>query len=671
MVSLYTMEKENSGSLLVCVSPAPSSRRVLEAGARLAEISGSSWTVLTVEPYSASLYNTPAGESLRKHLQYAETLGAQVVRVDGENIADEIIYFALSRGIHRIVIGRTPIASFSLKRIFRKDILDTLLNASPGFEIHVIPGLEKYRKEKYASKTVYNLKLKGVSFLSILIALGILTAAIGIGVLFYGLGVTDTNIVLIFFIAVLFISIFSGRTLGLLSSVTSVLLFNFLFTQPRFTFAVYDSSYLVTFPIMLVVALTASELAVRIKREATYARVRERRTQMLYQISRDLLKSIGRGPILNRAINFLEGILKKKTDCFVPDEKGVLQPFSIGNRESSEIEKESEPSSIPLGKEDMELVREVFESGIPREKREEGTLEVVEVLYPLISRDMVFGVLKVQGPLEPDQKSILEATAAQTALALHREYLYKEHEKNQLEIEKERLHSNLLRSVSHDLRTPLSTIAGSGEILLQNHMEFPPAKTKELLTDIVNDANWLNQMVENLLCLTKAESGRSALHKVPEILGELVSEVVDRLSKKVRNHEVRVKFPDDTIMVLVDAGLIKQVLINILDNAVSYTPPGSTIDIRAIQKEDSVFLEISDNGPGIPEETLPLLFQPFFSVSNSVYAKRKGMGLGLAICKTIVEAHNGTISVQNKKPRGTLFTIILPTVKVSLDIEDE
>ncbi len=231
--------------------------------------------------------------------------------------------------------------------------------------------------------------------------------------------------------------------------------------------------------------------------------------------------------------------------------------------------------------------------------------------------------------------------------------------------EQEHLRSTLLRSISHDLRTPLTTISGNASILLFNSSILDDKKKIELYTSIYNDSLWLNSLVENLLSITRIEEGKMSLNLQPELLTEVIDEALKHISVKSNHHMIRVKVEDELLMATIDLRLILQVIINIVENAIKYTPPGTEVVISAKRSDQKVIIEISDNGNGIPDEKKNLVFNMFFSEGNSFGDNRRGLGLGLALCKAILTAHGETIYVRDNMPKGTIFEFTLNAVEVS------
>jgi two-component system sensor histidine kinase KdpD len=266
-------------------------------------------------------------------------------------------------------------------------------------------------------------------------------------------------------------------------------------------------------------------------------------------------------------------------------------------------------------------------------------------------------------PLSAAERDLLEAVAAQLALALDRERLERLQEEQRVEIERERLRNDLLRSISHDLRTPLAAIAGASSMLSSGPGPLEGETGRDLARGIYDDAIWLTRLVENLLSLTRVEGKSLKLNRNWEVAEDLVASAMERFRGRMAAHRFRTLLPEQPILVKVDPALIEQVLVNLIDNAIRHTPAGSTVEIRTAEAGREVLFEVADNGPGLSDKALQHLFERFFTENPSTI-ERRGLGLGLAISKSIVEAHGGRIAAQNRETGGAVFRFHLPREEV-------
>ena len=642
--------------LLVCIGSAPTSERVIHAGARMAKALSARWIVLHVEQESSAQTSKVDYERLTQHLVMAEELGAEVVVITGKGIAEEIINYAHCNNINKIVIGRRLYGSDYSLRASPEDTVDRLLECALFLDIYVIPNDRDNGQniEHHVAEPISQLRPTTVG--STLLGLLIMATANVLGLIFYSTGFSEANIIMIFLLGVLLISVIGGRWLGLGASAVSVLAFNFLFTEPRFTLVVNDRQYLITFPVMLVVTLLSSELTARVKQEASQSTIREQRTAILYRASQSLLRATGQSSVVTAALEHLRGLVHRGVVCYLPasyNETG-FQRIGFGGDEAELLVEQLE----------VDAARWVFENLQPAGRGTNTSIHVLGYYLPLVSQEQVLGVLGVNcevEPLDTEQRSLVESVAAQLALALDRERLNREQETMRVEMEREKLQSNLLRSMSHDLRTPLTAISGAGSTLLASESEIGSETRKELLKGILHEADWLTRLVENLLSLTRVEGGSLSVQREWEVVEEVVASVVGRLRKLAPEHTIIVDLPDEPLLAFMDASLIQQVLTNIIDNAVTYTVEGSQIIVRALNDDNAVVIEVEDNGPGIPKEAQKHIFERFFTVAGHRTVDRRGLGLGLAICKSIVEAHSGNISVRDATGGGAIFRVLLPS----------
>lgn len=478
---------------------------------------------------------------------------------------------------------------------------------------------------------------------------GIMIAATLISFGLRVLGISESNYIMTYILGVLLIAYLTdGYLYGLISSILGMLIFNFFFTVPYYTLVAYSPDYPVTFIIMVIVALITSTLTARAKRESRLAEMRENRVRILYQIERNLLtvKSMEQASaIAAKDISELFGL---SVFVAIADINAELSIRSIEgtNVFDSDIEKMA--------------FTEAFQSGNACGAGTELFPDSRSYFQPVSGQSGALGVIGIafdnDYQLTESQKVFLDTIGGQVALVLERERLYEKQQQVKTEMERERLRGDLLRAVSHDLRTPLTGILGSVSTVIENYEVLPEDVKKDFLRGIYEDAAWLGSLVENILSMTRFDEGRVALKKEMEAVEEIVAEAVSCVKKRFR-HEITVLIPDELIMIPVDGTLLTQVLVNLLDNAIRHTPEDTKISLTAMREHDNIVFEVSDNGPGIPEKALPFIFDRFFTANTG---GRRGIGLGLAICKSIIEAHGGKINALNSPSGGSVFRFTLP-----------
>lgn len=648
-----------SDSILACIGTSPSSSRIIRTAARMAEAHHSKWIALYVETTKSQRLSKEDKERLNANFLLAEQLGGEVVTVYGDNVVEQIIQYAKFRNVTKIVMGKNHRKANNLFHFYAKDIVDKLMDSTSYIDVYVIPNLINYRKnKKFAPKNNAFLK---ISFKEALVATLIMFFATIVSIVIDRLGFSDSNIIMIFILGVIIINIeTTGYILGFICSIISVMLFNYFFTDPRYTLQFYDKSYLATFPIMLAVTFIIGTLTSRIQREARNSSDREKRTQVLYRVSRKLLSATSTADVVAIGIKYISRLLEKTVVCYLAQDNKLSTPFVYkadkGKKDNVLLNKEEEAVAYWTLLNDKE-------SG-----KGTNTFYGAKGYYmTLKSQGKLLGVVGIscdEGVLEPEQKFIFETVASQISIALDREILSETQKNSKLEIESEKLRSNLLRSISHDLRSPLTGIKGAVSTIIENGTLISKEKKEELLQGIYEDTEWLIRLVENLLSMTRVDEGKMKITKNLELVEEVVYEAVQRTSKRFKEHKIKVTVPENVIMAPMDGSLIEQVLINLMDNALKFSPKDSLIEVKAYEEGKWIYFDVIDNGIGIQEEILPHIFNIFFTNGSKISDSRRGVGLGLAICKSIVEAHGGEISAYNKKDGGAIFRFVIPKEEI-------
>ncbi|AJA49301.1 sensor protein KdpD [Clostridium pasteurianum DSM 525 = ATCC 6013] len=644
-----------SEQILACISPSPSSAKVIRTAARMAENYHSKFIVLYISTSKSENLSEQDKKRLNFNFNLAEKLGGEVVQLYGDNIVEQIIQYAEFRNITKLVIGKNYKRSSKIFHFYAKDVVDKLMDSNAYIDVYVIPNsLYKKKREKVVLKLNEwsNLSLREIVEAAIII--GIVT---GIASIFEYMGFNDTNAIMIFILGVIIVYMkTTGYLIGIISSIFVVLMFNFLFTDPKYSFKLYDKNYLTTFIMMLTVAFIVGSLTNKIQKEASNSYNREKRTQTLYMVSSKLLSAVGTSEVISIGIKYISRLINRTIIGYLPEGNKLSTNF-VYNRDKDENK------NLFLNKEEDAAAYWSYLNGKEAGNGTDTFYGAKGYYMPIKVQNKVLGVIGVsclQGFLEPEQKFIVQTITGQIAIAIDREILSSQQEKSKVQIERERLRSNLLRSISHDLRSPLAGIKGAISTILENG-KFISEKTKEdLLNGIYDDTEWLIRLVENLLSMTKFDEGNMEIKKNMELVEEVVSEAVQRSSKYFKNHKIKVSVPENIIMVSMDGNLIEQVIINLLDNAVKFSPKESVIEIKVYEKDDDVIFQVIDNGTGIDEKILSNIFDRFFTNGSKISDSRRGIGLGLAICKSIVEAHGGKITAANRKEGGAVFSFNIP-----------
>ncbi len=484
------------------------------------------------------------------------------------------------------------------------------------------------------------------------LTLGITALATLISMTFRSLGFHESNFIMTYNLGVVLIAYLTdGYLYSIAASLMGMLTYNYFFTVPYYTLLAYSPEYPVTFIIMLIAALIASSLTAQAKRESQRAETREKRIRILYQLEKNMLAVNSKPQLLKVAAKDISGLFDASVIICAADLSGELNMRHV------------EGTDTFLDEREKAAMMETFRSGLSSGAGKELFSSCGAYYLPVSGPSGVLGVIGIAFPdkyvLSESQKMFLDTIGAQIALALERERLYEKQQRTKMEIEKERLRGDLLRSVSHDLRTPLTSIMGSVGTMIENYDDLDDTVRKDFLGDVYQEAEWLSTLVENILSLTRLEGGKITLHKEMEAVEEIVAEAVSRVKKRASQHEISIDIPQDLLMIPMDGTLTEQVLVNLLDNAIKHTPAGSSIAITVREEGSKAVFEVSDNGNGIPENDLPFIFDRYFT-RPSGGVKRHGIGIGLSICKSIVETHGGTILAQNKSSGGAIFRFTLP-----------
>lgn len=481
-----------------------------------------------------------------------------------------------------------------------------------------------------------------------LITAGILVLATALGLLFDWLDLQEVNLYALFLLGILLTAaLTASRFCSAVSALAGILLFELLRAQPRFSLAFLRTLHPMDFLIPLGVTLLMGSIAHNSRRLTD-------RTRLLLRADQLFLKANGREEILSITAQQLEQLLNRPVALYVANgtELGPVRRFGAY----------AEGTAL-----DQIAAQWTFRNGENSGART-ARFARADFLYICIRTEThVWGVLGIfagERPLTALEDQLMQSVLSECTLALERGFYNQKRQEAALQIRNEKLRADLLRSISHDLRTPLTSISGSAGLLADQGDSLSPEQRHKLYADIHSDSLWLLSTVENLLSVTRMEEGRMALHLKPELLSEVVGGAMQRLEKYGSTHHLRVEQEDDLLMARIDARLILQVLTNLIDNAVKYTPPGSEIAVRTLRRDGMVVVEVADTGPGIPDADKEKVFEMFYTSAGS--DARRGMGLGLALCKSIVNAHGGTISVSDNVPHGAVFAFTLQEERIDL-----
>ena len=647
--------------ILVCLSSSPSNERIVRMAGKMAQAFCGSLTALYVQTPGDTVMNTADMSRLQANMRLAQQLGAEIVTTHGEDVPTQIAEYALLSDVTKIVIGRSGVQRPHFWS--EPTLTERLIALAPDVDIYIIPDVEAYKS--YRRKRLISIRPAFPTALELLLTVGILVAATIIGWGFLRLGFANANIIMVYLLGVLLTSTFtSGYTCGVLSAFLSVILFNYFLTEPRLSLAAYGSKYPITFAVMFASALLTCTLATKLKAHAQLSARDAYRTKLLFDMNRQLQKAETPDEVYQMTATQIQKLMQRDVLVYPAQGEALLDGIVYPADGSS-------PHSVTKEKQEQDVIRWVWQN----RKRAGATTETfakAKRLYLAIRiGQQVYGVIGIpmEKQTQPDAftSSILFSILGECALALESLHNAEEKEKAAVLAKNEQLRANLLRSISHDLRTPLTSISGNADTLLHSYDVLDGQTRKQIFTDIYDDAQWLTGLVENLLSITKIVDGSVKLSLSDQVVDDIISEALRHIDRRAAEHHITVDCGDVLLLVRMDAGLIMQVLINLVNNAVKYTPVGSNIQITAIPRENMAEICVSDNGPGIPNELKERVFEMFFTGGNPIGDSRRSLGLGLTLCQTIVHAHHGEMMLKDNSPHGCIFSFTIPLSEVNLN----
>lgn len=626
--------------ILVCVGPAPSSDRLVRAAARMAAGLRCPWVASYVESASSSAMSDADRERLERHLRLAESLGAAVTRLSGPSVAEALLSYARKHNVTRIILGK-PTHSRLRDRV-RGSLLGDVVRGSGDIDVHVISGAEMNESNKDPRPSRHQTPAGHYVYAALLVAF-----TLGLAILLRRAMIVP-DLEMLFLLAVMVTAVWFGRGPSILAAALGVACYDFFFVLPYHTFSVEDRRYFLTFAMMFGVGLAMSELTGRLKHAERDALSREERTHVLYALTRELAQADQPAQIAAIAARHAAFVFNAKAIVLGAHPDGELRVLGAS------------PEDASIGPKDMGVAKWCFEhdelSGLGTD-----TLPGSPALCaPLRAGHARLGVLAhipiEQSPLSTEKRAFLDIFCRQVALALERARLSDEAKQAALRAKSEEMRSSLLSAVSHDLRTPLASITGAATAL-KDDPKLSAQTRDELIESIVDQAERLERLVANLLDMTRLESGAVGLRREWVPLDEIIGSALTRLEAKLDARAIKIDIAEDLPLLFVDPVLFEQVLVNLLENAEKYTPLSTPLEIRAALSNQALTMDIIDHGPGLPPGTETKVFEKFF---RGMHTGIPGVGLGLSICKGIIEAHGGTITAQNRSEGGTVFHIRIP-----------
>ncbi len=632
--------------LLVCVSPSPLSERLVRTARRLAVRLNAEWFAVYVETPGHAQMSNAGRDRVARNLQLAESLGAKTMTISGQSIAEAIVDFAKTHNITKIVVGK-PLRPRWVE-LLKGSIVDQIIRQSSDLDIYVISSATAEKLSDVQHRLINKQPFHWRRYVQSA-GLVVLTTVLGFPLRPF---IEPTNLVMLYLLAVVIAAIWLGQRPAVLASFLSVVAFNYVFVPPYNTYVVADAQFLLTFAALLAVGVVISTLTAQARDQAKAARRREAQTAALYELSRDLAAAIEPEQIAQIIITHIDQILGCQATILLPQQK-TLRPCynnSVFNLDDNE----------------RTVATWVLQHNQPAGRGTDTLADAKNSYLPLKTAQHIVGVLGVgrdknANPLTPEQWRLLESFAHQGAQAMRRVQLAEEARQARLLRETEKLQTALLNSISHDLRTPLASITGALSSLRDDAPFLDEAARNVLVSTAWEQADRLNNLVDNLLQMTRLEAGGMKVKPEPCDVQDMVGVALTQLGNRLDERPINIEIPDNLPLVPMDMVLMVQVLVNLMDNALKYSPPQKPITICAALTESELVLQVIDEGPGIPEPELEHIFSKFYRLERPDDVG--GTGLGLSISKGIVEAHHGRIWAESRAGGGAIFSLAIPLVK--------
>lgn len=630
-------------SILLCIGPGGGNEKLVRIAARLAARLGCQWHAVYVE--TPQLHRLPESQrrAVLRALKLAQDLSAETATLADPSAERAVLRYAREHNLGKIVIGRRPERRWPLRRRFA----DRLARLGPDVDLLVV-ALEETRTPPPVKEAdsrpmgdKWRAQLRGCAVAFALCAL--------ITLFFQWLlpGFDQANLVMVYLLGVVIIALLFGRWPSVLAAVINVASFDLFFVQPEWSFSVSDVQYLLTFGVMLIVGITVGNLTAGVRYQARVARYREQRARYLYEMSHGLSQSLTAADIAKTSSHFLASSFQAKAALLLPQEDGRLQPQGGENS---------------LQAVDEAIARWSFDKGQPAGAGTDTLPALPYQLLPLRASQHTFGLLAIEPQslrqlMVPEQQRLLQTFTVLIASALERLHLAHSAEQARLDTEREQLRNSLLAALSHDLRTPLTVLLGQAELLAQALAAegSPQAHQAGQMRQQVLSTT---RLVNNLLDMARLQSGGFSLRKEWQSLEEIVGAALHMLEPLLSPRQIKVELPAPMVLINCDGSLLERVFSNLLENAIKYAGPDAMMGIRARVQPGWLAVEVWDNGPGIPPEQVQQIFDKF--ARGNKESAIPGVGLGLAICRAIVEIHGGRIWAENGANGGASFNFRLP-----------
>jgi two-component system sensor histidine kinase KdpD len=630
--------------ILACIGPDASSPAVVRTAKRLADLMDAPWLAITVERPGGHLDDN-ARLRIDAAMTLAQSLGADTQTLTGNDVPGEVLRFAKFENVTQIVIGRSHSGPFS--ELFGRSLPHELARRAQDIAIHLVT-----RQSEAMPAPLRRRADVAPAPLPFLYATLAVAAALAAGKALTAL-TPIPNLSILFLVAVVLMAVNFGIWPAIYASVLSFFTFNFFFIPPLYTFTIAAPYELLALVVFLVVAVITSALGGRVREQARVAAGRMRATRRLYEFTRRLSGLASFEAVAEGAASEIHASLGRGVVVLLESEGDLVMTAAW-------------PPEDELDAAPMTAARWAYSHAEPA-GADTGTLPTVPWYFvPLRIGDRKLGVIGVakpegMGPLDSEARALLDALSEQAAAALERASLARDMVSAKTATETERVRNTLLASISHDFRTPLSSILGAATSLIDYGDRLDQTAKQDMLLQIKQETEGLDEMVRNLLAITRIDAGALELRRDWIDLREIVDRVVSAARRRGARQRITVALPADLPLVRADATLVEQAIGNVVGNAIAHTPAQTRVEVDADITADKVALNISDDGPGIPARALPQVFEKFIK-ADTLADGGQGIGLGLAIAKGIMEAHDGTIVAESPLSggRGTRITLTFP-----------
>ena len=642
-------------TVVASVSSSPLSGHVVRRARDLAREFGCKWKAIHVE--TPASHQRPPAERNRafEHLRLAEKLGAESLVIQGQSVLEALEGLTSEPGSTTLVVGKPTHSRW--RDIFSRSLVERLTRRIENVELFVVSGSKEQSSSDAAVARHSN---TGTTYRQLLAASAVVGIATGVGQLLYP-WVADADIIMVFLLGVVVVAYRMSKITSLLTALVSVAAYNFFFTQPYHTFTVYEAQYVLTFGVMAVIGLSISGLTARVKSQAEAARRRERSTAALYKFARRLAVQSTPDDLLETAVEHIRDVFQHHVAVYRRDDRGTVQ---IAHYDGTRPDVDAERPAI----------EHADEYGEPAGTGTDQLPGVEGFYLPIEGIDQHFGVLGItpadpMGFADPQRRHLLETHVDQIGLFLERLRLSEAARQTELELETEKLRSAILSSVSHDLRTPLSSIMGAASSLFSPGQSLTTDARQTMAGKIYEESRRLDRLLENLLKMTQIEGGDLNVTSEWQVPSEIAGAALSHLDPELENRDIAVDAPDDHRMAKFDGSLIEQTLVNLIENAIQHSPDDTSIDIQIRQCDESIEFAVADRGTGVYPSDKERIFEKFQQGRDS---GDRGSGLGLTICRAIVRAHGGQIFVEDRDDGpGSIFRFVLPQRESLPETPDE